>query len=63
MVGGFFLLNCGTREEATEWEQRFPLPHGDLADAEVEVRQLFELEDFAPGDAIERFRALLPTGA
>ncbi len=35
-----------------------PNPSGEGADAEVEVRQLFELDDFAPGEAIDRFRAM-----
>jgi hypothetical protein len=34
-----------------------PNPTGDK-DAEIEVRQLFELEDFAPGAAVERLRDL-----
>ena len=28
---------------------------GELKDAEIEVRQLYELEDFAQGDAVKRF--------
>jgi len=41
-----------------EWARRFPSPHGDTADGEIEVRQLFELEDFEPSPAVERFRGL-----
>jgi hypothetical protein len=37
-----------------EWARRFPNPAP--ADGEIEVRQLFELDDFAPSPAIERFR-------
>lgn len=41
-----------------EWTRRFPNPVGEGAEAEIEVRQLFELDDFGPGDAVERFREL-----
>jgi hypothetical protein len=33
-----------------------PAPQGENNDGEIEVRQLFELEDFGPSVAIERFR-------
>jgi hypothetical protein len=47
-----------SREEAIEWTKRFPNPAGDAKDGEIEVRQLFELEDFGPSDAVERFREM-----
>jgi hypothetical protein len=31
---------------------------GEIAEAEIEVRQLYELEDVDPSDAIERFREI-----
>ncbi len=33
-------------------------PSIDGKEAEIEVRQFFELEDFAPGEAVERFREM-----
>jgi hypothetical protein len=45
-----------SRQEAVEWAKRFPNPHGEGSDAEIEVRQLFELEDFGPSEAVERFK-------
>jgi hypothetical protein len=39
-----------------EWARRFPNPMDE--DGEIEVRQLFDLEDFDQGPAIERFRTL-----
>jgi hypothetical protein len=50
-----------SREEAIEWSRRFPNPAGDGREAEIEVRQFFELEDFPPSAAIERFRELART--
>ncbi|MCP3022352.1 YciI family protein [Cupriavidus basilensis] len=58
IVAGYTLIQVRSREEAMEWARRFPSPHGDMADGEIEVRQLFELEDFAPSPALERFRDL-----
>jgi hypothetical protein len=46
-----------SREEGLEWAKRFPAPFGD-EEGEIEIRQLFELEDFAPSEAVERFREL-----
>ena len=37
-------------------DQTLTEPRGEGADAEIEVRQLFELDDFGPGDAVDRFR-------
>jgi hypothetical protein len=58
LVAGYTLIQVRSREEALEWTRRFPAPAGELKDAEIEVRQLFELEDFAQGKAVERFREL-----
>jgi hypothetical protein len=35
-----------------------PNPYGEGADGEIEVRQPFELDDFAPGEAVERLRKM-----
>ena len=56
LVAGYTLIQVKSREEALEWVRRFPNPGNQ--DGEIEVRQLFELEDFEPNPAIERFREL-----
>jgi hypothetical protein len=56
LIAGYTLIQVKSREEAMEWTRRFPNPAGAGKAAEIEVRQLFELDDFAPSDAIERFR-------
>jgi hypothetical protein len=58
LIAGYTLIQVKSREEALEWTQRFPNPRGEGADCEIEVRQLFELEDFGPSEAAERFRDL-----
>jgi hypothetical protein len=56
LIAGYTLIEVKSREEALEWTRRFPNPH--LTEGEIEVRQLFELEDFEPSAAIERFREM-----
>lgn len=58
LIAGYTLIQVRSREEAMEWARRFPAPAGPGEDAEIEVRQLFEMDDFAPGEAIDRFREL-----
>ena len=58
LIAGYWVIQVKSREEAFEWAKRIPAPFGEGADAEVEVRQFFELDDFAPGPAIERAREL-----
>jgi len=58
LIAGYTLIQVGTREEALEWSRRFPNPAGEGREAEIEVRQLFELEDFAPGEGVDRFREM-----
>lgn len=56
LIAGYTLIQVKSREEALEWTRRFPNPVGHGKECEIEVRRLFELEDFAPGEAVERFR-------
>lgn len=56
LIAGYTLIQVKSRDEALEWSRRFPNPVGEGREADIEVRQLFELEDFAPGEAVERFR-------
>ena len=58
LIAGYTLIQVRSRDEAMEWARRFPAPMGEGRDAEIEVRQLFELEDFAPGPGIDRFHAM-----
>ena len=58
LIAGYTLIQVSSREEALRWTRRFPNPAGDGKPAEIEVRELFELEDFGPSEAIERFREI-----
>jgi len=57
LIAGYWLIQAKSKEEAIEWAKRAPNPHGE-GEAEIELRQLFELEDFGPSDAIEKAREL-----
>ena len=58
LIAGYTLIQVKSREEAMEWARRFPNPAVDGKEGEVEVRQLFELDDFGPSEAVERFREM-----
>ena len=56
LIAGYWLIQVKSREEAIEWAKRAPAPHGETG--EIEVRQLFELDDFEQSAAVERAREL-----
>ena len=58
LIAGYTLIQVKSRDEAKEWARRFPNPAIDGKECEIEVRQLFELEDFGPSEAVERFREM-----
>ncbi|UXY16911.1 YciI family protein [Chitiniphilus purpureus] len=63
LIAGYTLIQVRSREEALEWSRRFPNPVGEGQPAVVEVRQLYELEDFSDSQAIQRFKELGVGGA
>lgn len=44
VIGGFWMIQAASREEAVEWATRCPAAEGDV----IEVRQVFEMSDFPP---------------
>ena len=62
LVAGYTIVKAQSREDAIEWIKRFPNPAHYGKEGEIEVRQLFELDDFEQTEAVKRFRELkLPT--
>src|SRR6476659_1430546 len=63
LVAGFWIFNVKSKDEAIEWVKRCPNPTG--AEGEIEIRQIFEAEDFGPAltpelrEQEERLRAQL----
>ena len=58
LIAGYTLIQARNRDEAMEWTRRFPNPRGKGLSAEIEVRQLYELDDFGPCENINRFKAI-----
>ena len=58
LVAGYTLIEVKTREEAMEWSRRFPCPGADGVTGEIEIRELFELDDFEQGPGVAQFREL-----
>ena len=46
LVAGYWIWQCKSKQEAIEWVKRCPNPAVDGKEAEIEIRQLFEAEDF-----------------
>ena len=48
LIAGFWLWQVKSKEEAIEWVKRCPNPHDADAECEIEIRQVFEADDFGP---------------
>ncbi len=46
LIAGFWIWQVKSKAEAIEWVKRCPNPTGQ--EGEIEIRQLFEMEDFGP---------------
>jgi hypothetical protein len=44
VIGGYWMIEAKSREEAVEWASRCPAADGDV----IEVRQVYEMSDFPP---------------
>jgi hypothetical protein len=61
LIAGYTLIQTRTRDEAIEWSRRFPNPIGEGASCDIEVRQLYEMENFdglVEEKTADRFRAM-----
>jgi hypothetical protein len=59
LIAGYWLIQAKSREEAIEWAKRAPNPAGEGQEGEIEIRQLFELEDFdVSKETLDRARVL-----
>ena len=48
LISGFWLMQTRSLEECVEWVKRCPNPAGEGRATEIEIRQVFEHEDFGP---------------
>src|SRR5688572_233434 len=47
LIAGFWIFQTRSLEECIEWVKRCPNPHPGQ-ESEIEIRQIFEMEDFGP---------------
>jgi hypothetical protein len=56
LIAGYWVIQVKSKEEAIAWMKRCPNPYQQ--DGEIEIRQIFELEDFGESAAVEHHRKL-----
>jgi hypothetical protein len=56
LVLGYWIVQVKSLEEAVEWAKRAPVAVGPGDEAEIEVRQFFEIEDFPATERVEAAR-------
>ncbi|WP_409526385.1 YciI family protein [Nitrincola sp. MINF-07-Sa-05] len=57
LLAGYTILEADSLEEAITWAKRWPTLDSD-GNVTLELRRFYDLEDFAPGDGIDRHRAM-----
>lgn len=62
LIAGYTLIQVKSRAEAMEWARRFPNPAGRGKPAEIEVRPLYELDDFGLSPEVERMKQMALDG-
>ena len=58
LIAGYWLIQVKSKQEAIDWARRVPCPCEVSQDGHIELRQVFELSDFAPSPAVDRASAL-----
>jgi hypothetical protein len=58
LIGGYWAIEVGSKEEALQWALKAPCPH-ESGDAQIEIRQFFEFEDFQPSEAVDGMRGMV----
>lgn len=56
LLAGFTVIDVESREAAIEWARQWPPLDGD-GEVELELRQFFEMDEFTPGEALDRISA------
>jgi len=60
LIAGYWVIQVRSRDEAIEWAKRIPFEHIPAVEgpAVIELRQVYELEDFGTSKAVEKHREL-----
>jgi hypothetical protein len=62
LIAGYWLIQVKSKDEALQWAKRAPNPSGEGQEGEIEIRQLFELDDFdVTKETMDRARSLEST--
>jgi hypothetical protein len=56
LIAGYWIIQVKSKQEAIDWMRRCPNPYD--GDGEIEIRQMFELEDFGESPAVEHHRKI-----
>lgn len=56
LIAGYWIIQVKSKQEAIDWMMRVPKPHNE--GGEIEIRQLFELEDFGESEAVRHHRRI-----
>ena len=59
MIGGYWMWQVRSKEEAVEWAKRCPAEEGDT----LELRQVFEMSEFGPAVATQEAGRVAEIGA
>lgn len=64
LVAGYWLIQANSLQEVKDWMKRAPMDADPeiSPEAEIEIRPLYEFEDFGPSEAIEKMRDLNLSG-
>ena len=55
LIAGYWVIQVKSMADAIEWIKRCPNPHEE--DGEIEIRQIFEIQDFGASPAVEHHKA------
>lgn len=55
LIAGFWMIKVNSLQEAIEWAKRSPNPHPGR-EGQIEIRQVFELEDFGESEGVDVHR-------
>ena len=55
LIAGYTIIKVATPDEALAWSRRFPNPRLDDGPCHIEVRRMFDMEDFEGLPGIEQF--------
>jgi hypothetical protein len=62
LIAGYTIIRVKSEQQARDWTARFPNPNLDDGPWHIEVRRMYELEDFEPNAALEVFQRLPGNG-